>query len=235
MNKFYVYAILDPRKPGEYIYDTVKFQFEPFYIGKGSNRRITRHLTNSEINKSTFKSNKIKKILSVGLQPVMLKIQERLTEKEALRLEMEIISTIGKTDHDGPLTNQTDGGDGISGFVHTKETKERIRSSLQGVNKGRRLSQEWKNKIRANNAKYWTGKHHTNETKHKLSIRNKGRRLPDRCHTYNAVSPNGDKFVIKTGLKYFCEEHGLSRSKMVAVATGNRTHHRGWTCTKTTP
>ena len=36
----YVYAYLDPRKPGKYSYKglNVSFLYEPFYIGKGKNR-----------------------------------------------------------------------------------------------------------------------------------------------------------------------------------------------------
>ena len=33
--KFYVYAYLDPTKPGKYVYDNIEFEFEPFYVGKG--------------------------------------------------------------------------------------------------------------------------------------------------------------------------------------------------------
>ena len=44
MNSFYVYAYLDPRKPGKFKYGEYEFTHEPFYIGKGTKSRINRHL-----------------------------------------------------------------------------------------------------------------------------------------------------------------------------------------------
>ena len=49
---------------------------------------------------------------------------------------------------------------------HTKET--RIKLSL--ANKGRKLTKEHREKISKNHAKYWLGKHFTEETKKKNEI-----------------------------------------------------------------
>jgi len=35
----YVYIYLDTRKPGNFIYDDMLFNFEPFYVGQGKNNR----------------------------------------------------------------------------------------------------------------------------------------------------------------------------------------------------
>lgn len=43
-NRFYVYALLDPRKPGKYKYGEYEFDYEPFYVGKGSGDRCEHHL-----------------------------------------------------------------------------------------------------------------------------------------------------------------------------------------------
>ena len=62
MNIYYVYAYLDPRKGGKFKYEDIEFDYEPFYIGKGKNSRMIRHLNlNNEHNQ--LKKNKIKKIV----------------------------------------------------------------------------------------------------------------------------------------------------------------------------
>lgn len=43
-NEYYVYAYLDPRKPGLYVYGNYKFDYLPFYIGFGKLDRLNRHL-----------------------------------------------------------------------------------------------------------------------------------------------------------------------------------------------
>ena len=42
---YYVYAYLDTRKNGDYIYDDLIFGYEPIYVGKGKNRRYKNHLS----------------------------------------------------------------------------------------------------------------------------------------------------------------------------------------------
>ncbi len=37
--KFYTYVYLDPRKPGKFVFGKYEFEYEPFYVGKGSGRR----------------------------------------------------------------------------------------------------------------------------------------------------------------------------------------------------
>lgn len=54
-NKFYVYVYLDPRKPGKYKYGEYEFDYEPFYVGKGTGRRIRNHFKPSVLNDGTYK------------------------------------------------------------------------------------------------------------------------------------------------------------------------------------
>ena len=49
--RFYIYAYLDPRKPGDFQYPEakIKFNYEPFYIGKGHAERKFDHISDSKI------------------------------------------------------------------------------------------------------------------------------------------------------------------------------------------
>jgi hypothetical protein len=228
-NKFYVYAYLDPIKPGKYSYDglDVCFLYEPFYIGKGSGNRITNHLKKSLLKENTPKNNKIKEILNLKYNPITIKIGSDMSEEESLSLEIKTINGIGLEN----LKNLTHGGEGLSGYNHKQETKDKIKNSLIGKNLGRKLSDEWKLKIKENNSKYWLGKKHSEETKMKLSKKNKGREFPERRNSYKITSPIGEVFLTDN-LSKFCKKNDLQRTKMISVSTGNRNHHKKWKCDK---
>lgn len=119
MDSCYVYIYLDPRKFGKYYYSGLNmcFLYEPIYIGKGSSNRLKIHLKESYINKdkNLLKGRKLKKILNKFKSPYILKITEKLSDKEAYLYEKYVIELIGKIiDNRGPLTNIADGGVGFN-------------------------------------------------------------------------------------------------------------------------
>jgi hypothetical protein len=59
MNNKYVYIYLDPRKPGWWVFKNHTIKYKPFYIGVGTNKRITVHLNKSNLEQKTYKSSKI--------------------------------------------------------------------------------------------------------------------------------------------------------------------------------
>lgn len=155
---FYVYAYLDPRKPGKYVYGDLTFDYEPFYIGKGHGQRITENIRKAKrIIKDNIKSfskikntgvnwkfiNKIKSIhKQTGNWPITIKLKINLKEKNSYKLEKEYIKTIGRHDLNlGPLCNLIDGGYG--GTNPSKRTKDLLRKH----NLGKKLSIETKMKM----------------------------------------------------------------------------------------
>jgi hypothetical protein len=125
----YCYILLDPRKPGRFSYTmesgrTLVLHAEPFYVGKGINLRCYSHVRDVESGKAkpSHKTNKIRSILNCGLEPIVEKTRANKTDREALDLERELIALIGRRDtHEGPLTNKTDGGEGLSGAIQTSD------------------------------------------------------------------------------------------------------------------
>jgi len=130
---YYVYAFLDSSKPGKYVYDDVVFDYEPFYIGKGCENRIKNSLYDRE---SSFKVNKIKSMRNRCVEIISRFVYENLENLEALEYEKILIKKIGRRDmKEGPLVNQTAGGDGRLESRHSEETKRKISETkkMQGI------------------------------------------------------------------------------------------------------
>lgn len=142
--KFYVYVYLDVTKKGDFIYGDYHFEYEPFYVGKGYDKRCEEHLRESSLQYKSFKNNKIKKLLSLELNPIILKVSFNIFEIDAFELEKKLIQIIGRRDlKKGPLTNLTDGGEGIVGLIKT----EKHRKNLSLSSLGKKMSKEAKEKI----------------------------------------------------------------------------------------
>lgn len=129
-HKFYVYALLDPRKPGPFYYGHWKFSHEPFYVGKGhGNRFETTHKNDGH---NIFKSRKIHNIRALGMEPIVVFKKSALTERQALSLEVHLIDRVGRANlKKGPLTNLTDGGEGTIGKIVTRKTRLRQSKSIK--------------------------------------------------------------------------------------------------------
>lgn len=96
MDKYYVYQYVDPRTN------------KPFYIGKGEGKRYLRHLTETKDNTENYKKwAYIQGLRNKGLEPIVEKIQENMTQDAAYNLETILIKKYGRKgiDEDGILTN----------------------------------------------------------------------------------------------------------------------------------
>lgn len=111
-----------------YVYEYLREDGTPYYIGKG---RKNRAFTQQGHTVPLPPKDRIKFVA------------EQLTDNRARELEIELIAKYGRKDlGTGILRNMTDGGEGSSGRVATKEMKQK----LSEINLGKRQSEETKQK-----------------------------------------------------------------------------------------
>ncbi len=115
-----------------YIYILHRPNGDPFYVGKGQKTRVFDHET--EANGTSAKTHKLNIIRSVIRRGEKLRYTIHAAfdcHDDALSEEISLIKSIGRYDQgDGPLTNQTDGGEG--GLNPSEDSKERHRQTLAG-------------------------------------------------------------------------------------------------------
>ena len=90
---FYIYVLLDPRKPGNFEYGEYNFKFEPFYVGKGQRDRWKSHLQCKEGKKE--KNTLIWEIILSGSPYSVNFVYESKNEHSVQEKEIEVIRTIG--------------------------------------------------------------------------------------------------------------------------------------------
>lgn len=105
--RFYLYAYLDLERPGLYHIETsmgeFTFDYTPIYIGKGADRRMEYHQTES------CRNQKLKNKVKEGTYECFI-IRKDLPSHSAYSLESELIYKIGREDlGTGPLFNECSG------------------------------------------------------------------------------------------------------------------------------
>ena len=125
-NIFYVYYL---RRPDKVDPEDLTLS-QPFYVGKGSNGRIGDHRWEAKylLNKPGRKIHKINiihKLWRLELDFAEDIILDNLSEQDALDIEKAAIELYGRINNGtGCLANLTDGGDGVSGLIHSEETRK---------------------------------------------------------------------------------------------------------------
>jgi hypothetical protein len=118
--RYYIYAYLDPRKPGSFNYGELNFTHEPFYIGKGSTNR-----SDIGLKYGSRKKERIKEIEKENKFPIVIILVEEIKdEREAYDKEEKIIKLIGREiTKNGPLVNVFSGYY-FRGIRHDEEWKK---------------------------------------------------------------------------------------------------------------
>lgn len=117
---YYTYVLTDPRTN------------VPFYVGKGTKRRMYQHKLDAV---SRFNPNKlvhivIMDIIDAGFDILYSKILINATQEQALVRESTEICGIGRLDlGSGPLLNLTDGGEGHVNLSKLQQDNKRQKSS----------------------------------------------------------------------------------------------------------
>jgi hypothetical protein len=182
-----------------YTYAYLREDRTPYYIGKGQGKRIYKK-GSGEVNPPKDKSR-------------IIYLKQNLTEEEAFKHEIYMIDVFGRKDlGTGILRNKTDGGDGVSGNIHSEETKRKIgeanknpseetRKKMSEVKKGRTHSEESKKRMseaRKGEKNHNYGKSLSEETKRKMSEAGKGHIVSE--ETRRKMSESGKDRI-------FSEEH----------------------------
>jgi hypothetical protein len=212
------------------------------HIGKGSRWRDRSHLYPKHLKKNTPKNQKINKILSFGMQPIVIKIKDSLSEKVAFELEFKIINTIGRISlKNGPLLNLIDGGAGTADNLKTYYSTHEYSNTLNWtlINPSGKIFhiRNLNEFCRNNNLSHShlisvaLGKrpHHKGwkcQKEGNVGIVEKSKEI-----RWILTSTNGEVFRVWS-LSAFAKEHNLNQSVLSRVANGLCQHHRGWSCQK---
>jgi hypothetical protein len=174
-----------------YTYAYLREDRTPYYIGKGSGKRIF--------------SRKGRPCGTPKDDSRIIFLKQNLTEREAFKHEAYMIAVFGRKDlGTGILYNRTNGGDGSSGAVRSPELRERISKKL----KGRTLTEEHRNRVSIAN----TGKIVSERTRRKLSVANKGKVLCEETRKKMSESRKGHAVSEETKEKIRKTKLGKSTS-----------------------
>jgi hypothetical protein len=162
-----------------YTYAYLREDKTPYYIGKGSGKRVF----------VAHRGRNKKIVIGVPTEDRILILKENLTEEEAFKHEIYMINVFGRKDiGTGILRNQSNGGEGSSGHKKSDEWK-RMQSERMKQNNPMH-NPESLEKMREKQ----TGKKQSPETISKRVSKTKGRKQSDEERKMRSEARKGIKF-----------------------------------------
>jgi hypothetical protein len=202
---------MDPLKLGPFKYEGIDYEFpyEPFYIGKGKGRRLFSHWDDVDAHKPGGNYNKYNRIkesmkANYGVPEVQI-IESYLLENEAYDIEKEYIKIIGRSDlNKGPLTNLTDGGEGIQNLNREsrKEAGRKLSVFLKktGAHKGNRNNMFGNGYLVSGSSNGMYNKTHRKESRDKMSNSKKGKQTNNKNPRWVDINVSYLQSLVKSGL-----------------------------------
>jgi hypothetical protein len=167
-----------------------------FYVGKGHLKRA-RQISRKE---NTRHQRIVSKLKSLNMNVIVRIVQQNMVEEDAFILEVERIAYWRRMGTE--LSNQTNGGDGSSGYVYSEERRKEVSERMRGIKKpqlqGKGLSEEHRKRI----SDGLKGSVVSQETRNKISAAQKGKPRPENIG--RKISQEG---IERLRNRVFTEQH----------------------------
>ena len=175
-----------------YTYAYLREDRTPYYIGKGKENRA--YVRNGRSIRPPKDKSRI------------IFLKKNLTEAEAFRHEIYMITVFGRKDLEtGILRNRTDGGEGASGLVISEETRKKLselRVGEKNPNYGKEMSEEQKQKISEKRKGTKLSEEHKDKIRQKMmgNTWNVGKKLSDETKRKVGEAQKGNQYM--KGMKF---------------------------------
>jgi len=187
-----------------YTYAYLREDGTPYYIGKGKGNRAYRRRYKGEVKSPQDKSR-------------IIILKQNLTEEEAFKHEIYMIAVFGRKDLGmGILRNRTNGGDGSSGLVRSKESRRKQSEALKGKLQSEKTKRKRSEALKGQNNPNF-GKSFSEETIRKMSEVKKGKSYSEETRKKLSESKKG---------KSLSEEHKRKLSKVMKGKLQSEEHKR---------